>query len=241
MYNRMRPERRASKRKNYICVVEVKPEGGGRFNARINDVSTSGIFIESVASFPVSTNLQLKFRIANTQVETLGEVRYCMSQVGMGVRFLNLLPEYRMVIENFVEGHTPLYETTSASEIQVMQITDSIPVTPVVLSGSFAAVNLYDVIHMIDTSRLTGVLKIGVPGIGGEIYFNNGQIVGAKSTTTSGLDAMRKFLGANQGMFSFRQSSELYERTIYSTNNTGLLLDLLNAMDEDCTSLPIEA
>lgn len=241
MHNYMRPERRASKRKNYICVVEVRPEGGGRFTARINDVSTSGVFIESVASFFVGTNLHLKFRIANTQIETLGEVRYCMSQVGMGVSFLDLLPEYRAFIESFVEGHTPLYETTSASNAQVMPPAAPMPLASVVLSGSFAAVNLYDVIHMIDTSRLTGALKIGVPSVSGEIYFNNGQIVGAKSTVTNGLEAMRKFLRANQGMFAFKQSAEPYERTIHSTNNTGLLLDLLTAMDEDCANITVEA
>jgi hypothetical protein len=219
-------------------VVEVKPQGGGRFTARINDVSTSGVFIESAASFPVSTNMQLKFRIANTQVETLGEVRYCMSQVGMGVRFLELLPEYRAVIEGFVEGHTPVSET--AFDVQIAPSPTSVPLTPIVLSGSFAAINLYDVIHMIDTSRLTGTLKVGVPGVHGDIYFNNGQIVGAQSAAIYGLEAMRKFLGANQGMFSFKQSSEPYERTIYSTNNTGLLLDLLTAMDEDSVNAVIE-
>jgi len=233
MYNYMRNERRASKRKNYVCAVEVKPEGGGRFTARINDVSVSGAFIESVASFSVGTSLHLKFRISNTQIETLGEVRYCMSQVGMGVRFLDLEDEYRAAIENFVEGHTT---DTGSLVMPVMQAANSTPVNPVVLSGSFAAVNLYDVIHMIDTSRLTGALKIGVPGTSGEIYFNKGQIVGAKSTASSGLEAMRKFLSANQGMFAFKQSPEPYERTIHSQNNTGLLLDLLTAMDEDCTS-----
>lgn len=238
MYNHMRNDRRSSKRKNYICAVEVKPESGGRFTARINDISTSGVFIESVASFPIGTNLHLKFRIDNAQLETLGEVRYCMSQIGMGVRFVNLRSECRTVIENFVEGHTLSLEASVGP--QVSPATNSMPAGPVVLSGNFAAVNLYDVIHMIDTSRLTGALKIGVPGASGEIYFNSGQIVGAKSSVSSGLEAMRKFLVANQGMFAFKQSPEPYERTIHSANNTGLLLDLLTAMDEDSPDMRIE-
>lgn len=239
MNNHSRNERRASKRKSFVCAVEVKPEGGGRFTARINDVSVSGVFVESVASFPIGTNLHLKFRINGTQVETFGEVRYCMTQVGMGVRFLDLKSEYRVAIESFVEGYT--ITDTGSLVMPAMKDTKSAPKASVVLSGSFAAVTLYDVIHMVDTSRLTGTLKIGVPGLSGEIYFNNGQIVGAKSDVSNGLEAMRKFLGATQGMFAFKQSSEPYERTIHSPNNTGLLLDLLTAMDEDCTSSTVEA
>lgn len=239
MYNNKRNERRASRRKSYVCGVEVKPEGGGRFTARINDLSVNGVFIESMASFSAGTNLHLKFRIDNSQIEALGEVRYCMSQVGMGVRFLDLRSEYRSVIENFIEGTSLPSEKTNKAKVS--SATNLPSESPVVLSGSFAAVNLYDVIHMIDTSRLTGVLKVGVPGASGEVYFNNGQIVGAKSSTLNGLEALRKFLSANQGMFAFKQSTELFECTIHSTSNTGLLLDLFTSVEELSADSPVVA
>jgi hypothetical protein len=48
--------------------------------------------------------LRLKFEIAGTQIETVGEVCYSIPQVGMGVRFRDLKPEFHNAIAGLIEA-----------------------------------------------------------------------------------------------------------------------------------------
>jgi hypothetical protein len=214
-------EKRTAKRIGYIGEVECIGEEIAFLKTRFNDLSTSGVFIDSMTCFSVGSVLKLKFRINDILIETMGEVRYCMPQIGMGVRFIDLSEEHREVIENLVEGRPtgPLTLPPAAAQN--------------VLSGNFAVVSLFDIIQMIDNSRLTGALMVNLPGASGEIHFNEGRIAGAVSGELAGMAALNKFLGATEGTFEFKKSSQKYERTIETTNNTALLLDLLPAREED--------
>ncbi|SRR5260370_28795253 len=97
-------ERRAARRVSYPCEVECEGTGISRLATRINDVSITGAFIDCRTSFPVGSTLTMKFRAGSAQVVADAEVRYCMPQIGMGVRFLNLKPEYLDAIKGIVEG-----------------------------------------------------------------------------------------------------------------------------------------
>jgi hypothetical protein len=94
-------------------------------------------------------------------------------------------------------------------------------------------INLFDIIQILENSRLSGSLVIHSSTVDGEIYFSEGQIVGSKSGLDSGVKALSKLTVAGDGTCEFEKSSGEYERTIQSTSNTALILDLLRAKDEE--------
>jgi hypothetical protein len=226
-----RIDRRESKRITYICEVECEAAGANRLTTRINDVSMTGLFIDSMSTFAVGTVVKLKFRVMDRLIETMGEVRYSMPQVGMGVRFISLNAEQIALLESLIEGKPLVLPEPVAAPKEA--IASEAASDSNVFSGNFAVVSLFDVIQMIENSHLTGALEVTLSGASGEIYFNSGQIVDAKSGTDSSLDALNKFLGATEGKFQFMKSEENYEPTIQSTSNMALLLDLLRAKDEE--------
>ncbi|HKP85343.1 MAG TPA: DUF4388 domain-containing protein, partial [Blastocatellia bacterium] len=101
------------------------------------------------------------------------------------------------------------------------------------LLGNFAIVSLFDVIQIIENNRQTGALVVTSPAANGEVHFNEGRIVGAKSGTLDGQDALITFLDVTEGVFEFHRSEREYECTIRATSNMGLMLDLLRVKDEE--------
>jgi hypothetical protein len=214
-------DRRSAKRVSYLCEVEWEGNGMSRINTRVNDLSVTGAFIDAMTCFAVGSMLKLKFRIREIPIEVNAEVRYSMPQVGMGVRFLDLKPEHIAALESLVEGK-PMNQPPLPSG----------PLQPV-LSGNFAVVSLFDVIQMIENSRLTGTLCVTLSQATGELHFNDGQIAGASSGSFSDLEAVSKFLGATEGTFEFRKAEKAFYRTIHAVSNAGLLLELIRVKDEE--------
>ncbi len=101
-----------------------------------------------------------------------------------------------------------------------------------VLTGSLADINLFDVIQILENSRLTGALMVVSSASAGSIYFNQGQVVDSKAGNENGMKALSEVLGAVDGGFEFVKSDKEYERTIRATSNTALILDMLRARDE---------
>lgn len=95
-------EKRGSQRIPYIS--EVVCEGLGKsITARTSDISASGVFIHSRVWYEAGSILTLSFSVTATRIETAGEVCYTIPHIGMGVRFLDLKPEYRAAIERLIE------------------------------------------------------------------------------------------------------------------------------------------
>ncbi|MGA1998440.1 MAG: PilZ domain-containing protein [Terriglobales bacterium] len=72
---------------------------------RSPDLSTSGIFINTPHPYPTGAQIRLRFDLLRTgiNVEAMGNVRYCLLGIGVGVLFVNL-PEYaRAAIEKELE------------------------------------------------------------------------------------------------------------------------------------------
>ncbi len=71
-------------------------------NVRPPDLSPHGMFVNTAREFPEGAVLKLRFRVSRSgiMVETRGEVRYCLKQVGVGVEFINISPEYVAAIED---------------------------------------------------------------------------------------------------------------------------------------------
>lgn len=97
-------DRREAKRISYLCEVECEGAGLNRRATRINDLSMTGAFIDSMTCYAPGTVLRLRFRIKDILIETGAEVRYSMPQMGMGVLFLDLKPDHLAALESLIEG-----------------------------------------------------------------------------------------------------------------------------------------
>jgi len=105
------PEKRGAPRVSYVS--DVVCEGSGtRLIARTSDISVSGLFIHSRSCFDPGLLLRLEFDVAKTRIETVGEVCYSIPQVGMGVRFIDLKPEFHSAISGFIDAEQQVSEKT---------------------------------------------------------------------------------------------------------------------------------
>ena len=102
-----------------------------------------------------------------------------------------------------------------------------------ILSGSLADISLFDIIQILENSRITGVLQVLSSAASGEIYLQEGVIIGAKASTESGRKALTMLSSAADGNFEVEKNARTYERTIQATSNTALILDLLRVKDEE--------
>jgi PilZ domain len=72
---------------------------------RSPDLTPQGMFINTLREFPVDAELTLRFELVRTGtiVQAVGEVRYCLPGVGVGVQFVDLSPASRAAIERELE------------------------------------------------------------------------------------------------------------------------------------------
>ena len=101
------------------------------------------------------------------------------------------------------------------------------------LTGDLASVSIFDVVQVVENSRLTGVLAITSAAHSGSVFFNEGRIVGAEADETTGQDAFRKIVEVTSGAFDFEKSTQTFPITINSASNTNLILDSLRQLDEE--------
>jgi hypothetical protein len=70
------------------------------------DISLHGMFVNTSTHFPEGAIINLRFRLArsNVEVQTRGEVRYCLPGIGVGVEFVGIRPEATRAIEREVRA-----------------------------------------------------------------------------------------------------------------------------------------
>jgi hypothetical protein len=238
-------EKRNAKRINYMCEIRCEGYGIKQLTTRINDISVTGVFIDSLACLAVGAVLELRFSVLGVALQVSGVVRHCMPQSGMGIEFINLRPEQQEIIQCLIEGR-PLNPLRAASIIHMQNLPQANATSAMdepgdfastegqkILMGNFAIISLFDVIQMIENSKVTGALTIHMPEAKGEIYFNEGQIANARAGADRGVTALKHFLEVAQGSFEFKKTDREYSRAIQANSNTGLLLDLLATKDEE--------
>ena len=82
-------------------------EGGGcEIQIRPPDLSLHGMFVNTSAHFPEGAIVNLRFRLtqSNVEVQTRGEVRYCLAGIGIGVEFIGMGPDALRAIEEEIEA-----------------------------------------------------------------------------------------------------------------------------------------
>jgi hypothetical protein len=74
-------------------------------DTRSPDLSASGMFINTPRAYPPGAQLRLRFDLLRTgiMVESLGNVRYWLPGIGVGVQFVNLPECARAAIEKELE------------------------------------------------------------------------------------------------------------------------------------------
>ncbi|HEV2912701.1 MAG TPA: DUF4388 domain-containing protein [Pyrinomonadaceae bacterium] len=102
----------------------------------------------------------------------------------------------------------------------------------VTLSGDLSVISIFDILQVIENSRLTGALDITADANAGRILFNEGRIVGAEVSGSEGTEAFRRIVELTGGHFDFERSAVEFPITISATSNTSLILDSLREADE---------
>jgi hypothetical protein len=76
-----------------------------QISLRPPDVSTQGMFINTLRTFPEGAVLNVQFRLGQTgaEIATRAEVRYCLPGVGVGVEFVDISEQAVRAIENEVK------------------------------------------------------------------------------------------------------------------------------------------
>jgi hypothetical protein len=114
--------------------------------------------------------------------------------------------------------------------------TEAAPATPIVtnasLAGNLSDVSVFDAVQVIENSKLSGVLTITGDLQNGEVFFNDGRIVGAAAGGAIAEEAFACIVEITSGAFEFQKRLEPFPVTIKATSNTNLLLDTLRQLDE---------
>lgn len=97
---------RTAKRFSSLVDLSVSYEGHSEdIVTRPPDISTRGMFINTMRTFPEGAVLNVKFRLALSghEVHSRAEVRYCLPGVGVGVEFIDISRESVQAIEREIE------------------------------------------------------------------------------------------------------------------------------------------
>jgi hypothetical protein len=95
------PDRRRQKRVHFVKEVEVIGVGV----RRCSDLSTEGMYLETVHSVPVGTICDLQFKLNDSDpqpIKVQARVIYVHENVGMGLNFVNLKPEDLERLKQFI-------------------------------------------------------------------------------------------------------------------------------------------
>lgn len=100
------------------------------------------------------------------------------------------------------------------------------------ITGDLADISIFDIVQILESSRMTGVLGLRSGGRGGSVFFNDGQVVDAVAGQLIGLEAFGELVELTEGQFEFEKSQTRFQQRIEAGSNTTLILDILRQKDE---------
>jgi hypothetical protein len=97
------PEKRRSARYKCNASAEIRKVGvDARTWATCTDISMNGCYLETAATYPADTLLQLQIEANNFRIHSPGKVRITYPQVGMGIAFNNMAEEDRTLLKEML-------------------------------------------------------------------------------------------------------------------------------------------
>ena len=117
-----------SKRRRYprvgvdldIRVVMSAEKGSTVVPARLSVLGAGGGFLETPQAFEVGSNVTLHFMLPSTppaDILCTAQVRYAIDGKGLGLQFLDLMPDQRESIAGFVRLWASIAEMKSSPEV----------------------------------------------------------------------------------------------------------------------------
>ncbi|HEX8185523.1 MAG TPA: PilZ domain-containing protein [Blastocatellia bacterium] len=95
---------RRSQRKPLLVEVEYE-SAGARVKARINNIGTLGVFIETASPLQVGVHLTLKFTLPNgREIYSGGVVAHRQTGAGMGIAFISIGAQEVEHIRQFIDA-----------------------------------------------------------------------------------------------------------------------------------------
>jgi hypothetical protein len=113
---------RREPRLQQLSHLHMTYEGGeGEVHIRAPDISSHGMFVNTTTHFPEGAVVNLRFRLtrSNIEVQTRGEVRYCLHGIGIGVEFVGIGLEALRAIEQEIEASSKLRPQEQAPSMTV--------------------------------------------------------------------------------------------------------------------------
>ncbi len=96
-----RPIRNTGRRRQYRDLTISYEGSAEEIQIRVPDLSATGMFINTIHTYPEGSVLKVRFVLENTGEEVFvrAEVRYSLPGVGIGIEFVDISPEARGAIE----------------------------------------------------------------------------------------------------------------------------------------------
>lgn len=98
---------RREPRLSHLLDIRMNYEGNRQdIPIRPPDISLHGMFVNTSTHFLVGAILNLRFRLtrSNVEVQTRGEVRYCLPGIGIGIEFVGIRPEAVRAIDREIKA-----------------------------------------------------------------------------------------------------------------------------------------
>ncbi|MBK6312824.1 MAG: DUF4388 domain-containing protein [Blastocatellia bacterium] len=126
--------------------------------------------------------------------------------------------------------------TARLNQLETGKSSPSIPASrggsPKSITGDLADINIFDIVQILENSRMSGVLTLRSGSRSGNVYFNEGQVVDATFGQKVGLEGFGELIEATEGQFEFEKTQTKYQARIEAGSNTSLILDVLRDKDE---------
>ncbi len=198
---------------------------------------------EAIERSPRSIALREKMReIATTHKNLTEAARQCLALVNLYIAreefdtAYDRLQEAKLLdprisvapgLEAIRRARRPEFEQAAKERTPVKVRTDC------ALAGDLSLVGIFDVIQVVENSKMTGLLVIRSETHLANVSFNRGKIVDAEVDGFRGEVAFRTIVELNSGGFEFSLSPEEFPVVIQVSSNTNFLLDVLTQLDTE--------
>lgn len=105
--------------------------------------------------------------------------------------------------------------------------------TDLTMAGNLGYVSFFDVVQVVENSRMTGLLVIKTDRFLASVSFNEGKIVDAECNGKNGTMGFRDIIEINSGSFEFTLAETEFPVVINVSSNTNFMLDTLTQLDTE--------